>query len=221
MKSSAHITPRTPVLSRQCPAFIPSIYPLRYFPRSHGPWWKIWKVPDEQRKWWAEGCVRVLEAAHRPSDDEPAPFSMALKRSCASDRTGDVSGPNVKRKRSAGRSLLGVNVQSNDIFDTTKEDFQEEEIQESERLSLDAKDKTSALASTLEVAGQTVAPFLARHIPSQYAPLGTHINNRVSPPRDPNSRYCYRHRPDLTCRRQADEPSMDKLQKVNSTCPIR
>ena len=63
------------------------------------------------------------------------------------------------------------------------------------------------------LANKNVAPFLAKHIPEQYAPLGS---------RDPelhelskaNSKYCYRHRPDLKCRRQADEPSMDKLQRV-------
>ena len=56
--------------------------------------------------------------------------------------------------------------------------------------------------------GQTVAPFLIKHIPNQYAPSGGPSNANAS------TKYCYRHRPDLKCRRQADEPSMDQLQHV-------
>lgn len=80
------------------------------------------------------------------------------------------------------------------------------------------KDKSITIASTAKHADQTVAPFLAKHIPSQYAPLGKAGNpslQRFDPMKDPNpnSKFCYRHRPDMLCRRQADEPSMDKLQK--------
>jgi F-box and WD-40 domain protein MET30 len=77
------------------------------------------------------------------------------------------------------------------------------------------KDKSITIASTAKHAHQTVAPFLAKHIPSQYAPLGKAANThqRYDPMRDPNSKFCYRHRPDMLCRRQADEPSMDKLQR--------
>jgi F-box/WD-40 domain protein MET30 len=61
----------------------------------------------------------------------------------------------------------------------------------------------------------TVAPFLARHIPEQYAPLGSQTSPSGLMEKDySNTRYCYRHHPDLKCRRRADEPSMDQLQKV-------
>ena len=63
-------------------------------------------------------------------------------------------------------------------------------------------------------ADQTVAPFLAKHIPDQYAPAGGTDDNVRGKRKDPNTKYCYRHRPDLKCRRQADEPSMDQLQHV-------
>lgn len=94
----------------------------------------------------------------------------------------------------------------------------EEEEQQSQhsQYALDAsKDKSITIASTAKHARQTVAPFLAKHIPSQYAPLGQAIRleGDFETVRDPNSRFCYRHRPDMLCRRQADEPSMDKLQK--------
>lgn len=64
--------------------------------------------------------------------------------------------------------------------------------------------------------GQTIAPFLARHIPAQYAPLGGSENSKDPPiSENPNTKYCYRHRPDLKCRRQVNEPSMDQLQHVS------
>ncbi|KAL8739173.1 MAG: hypothetical protein Q9190_007883, partial [Brigantiaea leucoxantha] len=74
------------------------------------------------------------------------------------------------------------------------------------------EDANILIPATSEVAGRTVAPFLAKHIPNQYAPLG-----KVNPTArladvNPNTKYCYRHRPDRMCRRQADEPSMDQLQ---------
>lgn len=64
-----------------------------------------------------------------------------------------------------------------------------------------------------KLANKNVAPFLAKHIPEQYAPLGSRAGEQ-SDSYKANSKYCYRHRPDLKCRRQADEPSMDKLQHV-------
>jgi F-box/WD-40 domain protein MET30 len=78
------------------------------------------------------------------------------------------------------------------------------------------KDNTTTQASSARLASQAVAPFLTRHIPNQYAPLGNTNGENTNAPKDPNSKFCYRHRPDMLCRRQADEPSMDKLQKVRA-----
>ncbi|KAF2789839.1 WD40 repeat-like protein [Melanomma pulvis-pyrius CBS 109.77] len=55
-----------------------------------------------------------------------------------------------------------------------------------------------------------ITPYLAQHIPQQYNPLG---GTTQDVPANANTKYCYRHRPDLLCRRQADEPSMEQLQK--------
>jgi hypothetical protein len=76
------------------------------------------------------------------------------------------------------------------------------------------RDSSTTHTSTTRVASQAVAPFLSRHVPNQYAPLGNANGENTNAPKDPNSKFCYRHRPDMLCRRQADEPSMDKLQKV-------
>lgn len=73
------------------------------------------------------------------------------------------------------------------------------------------------IQSTSKLAGQTIAPFLTKHIPEQYAILGGRRDSTTSVIKDPNTMYCYRHRPDLKCRRQADEPSMDQLQHVSKS----
>lgn len=77
------------------------------------------------------------------------------------------------------------------------------------------QDGNVTLSATSRLAGQTVAPFLAKHIPSQYAPMGADGSSGSPKRKDPNTKYCYRHRPDLKCRRQADEPSMEQLQHVS------
>ncbi|KAK8234396.1 sulfur metabolite repression control protein-like protein SconB [Phyllosticta capitalensis] len=77
----------------------------------------------------------------------------------------------------------------------------------------DAKDDSISISSTSKQAVETVQPFLAQHIPNQYNPLGNHPQPPSAVDRSSNTKYCYRHRPDIKCRRQANEPSMEQLQK--------
>ena len=77
------------------------------------------------------------------------------------------------------------------------------------------KHGSTKISTTSKLAGQIVAPFLAKHIPDQYAHMGGMDSSGSSKASDPNTKYCYRHRPDLKCRRQANEPSMDQLQHVS------
>jgi F-box and WD-40 domain protein MET30 len=74
-------------------------------------------------------------------------------------------------------------------------------------------DPRITISSTSKMAGQTVAPFLAKHIPDQYAPLPK-AQPATTSKKDANTKYCYRHRPDSKCRRTADEPTMENLQRV-------
>jgi F-box/WD-40 domain protein MET30 len=77
-----------------------------------------------------------------------------------------------------------------------------------------------------ELVGMAVSPFLKEHIPSIYAPIGKEKQDQSSHrmavttpvPRkpDPNSKFCYRHRPDSKCRRAADETKMAYIQSVSS-----
>jgi hypothetical protein len=72
-------------------------------------------------------------------------------------------------------------------------------------------------ADTTESVKKDVGPFLSKHIPQQYGPQGTK-ELQETPNHDGergNTRYCYRHRPDVKCRRPADEPTMEQLQSVS------
>ena len=88
-----------------------------------------------------------------------------------------------------------------------------------ESLQLD-EDGDISLPATSKLAGKAVAPFLAKHIPDQYAPMGGNDPARKSEQKDYATKYCYRHRPDLKCRRQIDEPSMAQLQEVSVTVDL-
>ena len=81
---------------------------------------------------------------------------------------------------------------------------------------IDALDDTNiSITSTSKLASQAVAPFLSKHVPQQYAPQGGRVNSTDAISEDSSTKYCYRHRPDLKCRRQANEPSMEQLQRVS------
>lgn len=94
-------------------------------------------------------------------------------------------------------------------------DFEEASVNlETAQQSKAEKNGSITLSAISRLAGQTVTPFLLKHIPDQYAPMGG-LDSTGSPnARDSNTKYCYRHRPDLKCRRQANEPSMEQLQHV-------
>ncbi|KAG9839124.1 WD40 repeat-like protein, partial [Aureobasidium melanogenum] len=85
-------------------------------------------------------------------------------------------------------------------------------------------DENISIPSNSKHAEQAIAPFLAKHIPTQYNPVGHLIPQSTSTDlnhdhhQDPSStKFCYRHRPDLKCRRQANEPSMEQLQNELGT----
>ncbi len=85
-----------------------------------------------------------------------------------------------------------------------------EKIYERRRLE---EDHAALLSMSPQLIGKTVTPFLRDHIPGLYAPVGKPENlATVSPEQDPNSRFCYRHRPDSKCRKAADESKMAMIQ---------
>lgn len=82
----------------------------------------------------------------------------------------------------------------------------------------DQEANIATISTDTKVADQTVAPFLAQHIPVQQTlPEASDQSHKVVPitkADDSKKSYCYRHRPGLNCRKQIDEPSMDQLQRV-------
>jgi F-box/WD-40 domain protein MET30 len=78
-----------------------------------------------------------------------------------------------------------------------------------------AEDSEEAQANKSKKIEKMITPYLAQHIPQQYNPLGANGDRQDERPRTANTKFCYRHRPDLLCRRQADEPSMEQLQAVS------
>lgn len=118
-------------------------------------------------------------------------------------------------------SLSGVSYSTHVYNQPMNGDFNDYQACSSTAQDIGAKtqgdaDAIMSVSAATRLAGQTVAPFLAKHIPEQYAPLGglDKLKDSTANP-DPNTKYCYRHRPDRKCRRQADEPSMDQLQHVS------
>lgn len=84
----------------------------------------------------------------------------------------------------------------------------------------DEEDISRLVKMPSDLVGKTVTPFLKQHIPAIYAPIGKtsqqDIELSASPrKKDPNSKYCYRHRPDSKCRRAADETKMGFIQSVS------
>ena len=78
-----------------------------------------------------------------------------------------------------------------------------------------AEETEEAQANKSKKIEKMITPYLAEHIPQQYNPTG----GADASPDTSNTKFCYRHRPDLLCRRQADEPSMEQLQQVRSSPP--
>lgn len=88
------------------------------------------------------------------------------------------------------------------------------------------QDKARLKKMPSELLTKTVSPFLKEHIPGLYAPVGKGHRDEPAPAarrldaapvaaiKDPNTRYCYRHRPDSKCRRAADETKMGIIQSV-------
>jgi F-box/WD-40 domain protein MET30 len=68
--------------------------------------------------------------------------------------------------------------------------------------------------------GKSVTSFLSKHIPQTYNPLADRPTSPMASAPSADTKFCNRHRPDRKCRRQADEVSMEELQKVRTfVCP--
>jgi hypothetical protein len=142
---------------------------------------------------------------------------MSLKHSQSPDGFDLSSEPPQKRRRSSGplsdSAAPPTILRESHDHELGAKEHHERRMRDHGRNN---NTTTTTNASSARLTSQAVAPFLTRHIPNQYAPLGNVNGETTNASKDPNSKFCYRHRPDMLCRRQADEPSMDKLQKVRA-----
>ena len=131
------------------------------------------------------------------------------------------SEPVAKRRRTSSARLSDIEIPTEfNAFNSQHHDHEHDHLHDHH--SLIDRERAISIVASSRLGGQSVAPFLARHIPEQYNPLGKVDPLNTQSAKKPNSKFCYRHRPDLKCRRQADEPSMDQLQRVGfiaSQCP--
>ncbi|RCI14851.1 hypothetical protein L249_6512 [Ophiocordyceps polyrhachis-furcata BCC 54312] len=88
-------------------------------------------------------------------------------------------------------------------------------------------DKTRIVKMSSHLVGKAVSPFLKEHIPGIYAPIAKAVLDdadssvdAATRAKDPNTRYCYRHRPDSKCRRAADETKMGFIQRELNSLPV-
>ncbi len=98
---------------------------------------------------------------------------------------------------------------------TTTSTSQANTEQDCDRRRPGEENTQSRLTMSSQLMSKTVTPFLKDHIPGLYSPLskrGT-IEGMERQNKDPNSRYCYRHRPDIKCHRAADESKMVRIQQ--------
>lgn len=124
----------------------------------------------------------------------------------------DADGSPRKRRK---LSELTPEPDTSDIPSSTAPQPPTAQFPDSEQSGEPTVDDSSSIIPSTSSADKTIAPFLTRHIRDHYAPMNRFEPQKIE--RNPNSKYCYRHRPDLKCRRQADELTMDQMQKVGGS----
>lgn len=134
----------------------------------------------------------------------------------------DSQHPAKRRRISLDGEGIATHLHNRPIQSTTYRESESSSSLSQDFFTQEPEDDGKCSNTTItKFTGQTIAPFLARHIPAQYAPLGGSENSKdPAISENPNTRYCYRHRPDLKCRRQVNEPSMDQLQHVSWSLSI-
>lgn len=169
-------------------------------------------------------ATHLFPSSLLPSWSRPSAPSSALDQIQCAGETMASDRPNVVRSLEMSSipsdSAPEQHRSNSPIYDMSPNDDENNKLEAGQPPTQDhcddrvmQTDPSPSVVSTKRFAGQTVAPFLARHIPEQYAPMG--IAPQLSTSRkDPNTKYCYRHRPDSKCRRTADEPTMENLQWV-------
>ncbi|KAI7504396.1 WD40 repeat-like protein [Hortaea werneckii] len=165
-----------------------------------------------------EQASTAAMAKHHPGEAEPSRSTRQQQQPTPNDEEGV--------------DMRDYDEEEHDQGELCRHDHDHERLRNRYRKDVSDGEHNISIPASSKHAEQTVAPFLSEHIPMQYNPVGGHhapmhnqhafhqqpaddsvYHHDPSPPQDrTNTKFCYRHRPDLKCRRQANEPSMEQLQ---------
>jgi len=126
----------------------------------------------------------------------------------------------AKRRRTSVRSrrpsstMLATPSPSEETFEASRSRYSA--VGEENNQEVEAKGAGIGIQSSSKAAGQNIADYLAKYVPQTYNPSGG-LASKNPMTTNANTKYCNRHRPDIKCRRQADEPSMEQLQNELAT----
>lgn len=151
----------------------------------------------------SDHALIVDHAPHRDTQDIPF-------------HTSEPMSPLSSVNKTTSRNMLISPSPENDLWGN---DWRiREELSPSEGLKVEERGIEIPIASSSKAAEQSVAPYLAHNIPQTYNPIKSSSDSpQLSATKEePNTKFCNRHRPDIKCRRQADEESMDLLQRVST-----
>jgi hypothetical protein len=152
--------------------------------------------------------------------------TMATNFSTASTSTLGQGRPSFSPPDYDTSSLTSVETPKTSLECTPYDQYTSTQAQPSrdscDRRRQTEKDSSRLVEMPAQLVGQTVTPFLREHIPEIYAPIGKPemLTMEITPNRDQNSKFCYRHRPDSKCRRAADENKMSMIQRVSVFVPF-
>jgi F-box/WD-40 domain protein MET30 len=139
-----------------------------------------------------------------------------MERSGSSTLTSSRHNDTPRRVNDVDSSSMSLQVESSEV----SSNLHPISNRNHDRIRPEDDDRSRLTNMSPTLISKTVTPFLREYIPGAYAPIGKPENQEISRIQDPNSKYCYRHRPDLKCRRAADETKMVKIQSVRYPVPI-
>ena len=137
-------------------------------------------------------------------------FALDNSTGMSVSHTSNVDASTSNPRAMAAPTAPGATDASGNTHTTAFEDNRHMLQDSEDTWEMPQEDKDLRMSET--PSAQTIAPFLTRHIPEQYNALANQVQGQ--PVNRTDTKYCYRHHPDLKCRRQADEPTMDLLQNV-------
>lgn len=121
---------------------------------------------------------------------------------------------------SMSEAALAAAAEADDSSLSTSGDRPHDMMKEAEGTTVSNSSKTFDDGTVFEqlATSQSIAPFLPNDNSARFTP-GAPQDASQSNTNKSNTKFCYRHNPDLKCKRQANEKSMEQLQKELGNLP--